>query len=162
MVHLIARSREETLPAAMADSLRRIEGAFSLVMLTPDRIFAARDPRGFRPLVMGRISGAGGASCGHHRLRLRDLRLRPGRRGLRARGEAGRADHRRPGGRAFALLRPAAAHVELHLRARLLLASRQPGFRQARCSRRATPWAGNWRWSRRSMPTLWSQCPTPA
>jgi amidophosphoribosyltransferase len=41
----------------MADSLRRIEGAFSLVMLTPDRIFAARDPRGFRPLVMGRIPG---------------------------------------------------------------------------------------------------------
>ena len=41
----------------MADSLRRVEGAFSLVMLTPDRIFAARDPRGFRPLAMGRISG---------------------------------------------------------------------------------------------------------
>ena len=41
----------------MADSLRRIEGAFSLVMITPDRIFAARDPRGFRPLVMGRIPG---------------------------------------------------------------------------------------------------------
>ena len=37
--------------------LRRLEGAYSLVMLTPDRIFAARDPRGFRPLVMGRISG---------------------------------------------------------------------------------------------------------
>ena len=37
----------------MADSLRRIEGAFSLVMMTPDRIFAARDPRGFRPLVDG-------------------------------------------------------------------------------------------------------------
>ncbi len=57
VVHLIARSREQTLPDAMADSLRRIEGAFSLVMLTPDRVFAARDPRGFRPLVMGRISG---------------------------------------------------------------------------------------------------------
>jgi amidophosphoribosyltransferase len=57
VVHLIARSREQTLGDAMADSLRRIEGAFSLVMLTPDRIFAARDPRGFRPLVMGRISG---------------------------------------------------------------------------------------------------------
>ena len=53
IVHLIARSREQTLADAMADSLRRIEGAFSLVMLTPDRIFAARDPRGFRPLVMG-------------------------------------------------------------------------------------------------------------
>jgi amidophosphoribosyltransferase len=57
VVHLIARSREQTLGDAMADSLRRIEGAFSLVMLTPDRVFAARDPRGFRPLVMGRISG---------------------------------------------------------------------------------------------------------
>jgi amidophosphoribosyltransferase len=57
IVHLIARSREQTLASAMSDSLRRIEGAFSLLMLTPDRIFAARDPRGFRPLVMGRISG---------------------------------------------------------------------------------------------------------
>jgi amidophosphoribosyltransferase len=57
IVHLIARSKEETLESAMSDSLRRIEGAFSLVMLTPDRIFAARDPRGFRPLVMGRIPG---------------------------------------------------------------------------------------------------------
>ncbi len=57
IVHLIARSREQALPDAMADSLRRLEGAFSLVMLTPDRIFAARDARGFRPLVMGRIPG---------------------------------------------------------------------------------------------------------
>ena len=57
IVHLIARSREQALPDAVADSLRRIEGAFSLVMVTPDRIFAARDPRGFRPLVMGHIAG---------------------------------------------------------------------------------------------------------
>jgi amidophosphoribosyltransferase len=57
VLHLIARSREQTLADAMADSLRRIQGAFSLVMLTPDRVFAARDPRGFRPLVMGRIPG---------------------------------------------------------------------------------------------------------
>jgi amidophosphoribosyltransferase len=57
IVHLIARSKEQTLESAMSDSLRRIEGAFSLVMITPDRIFAARDPRGFRPLVMGRIKG---------------------------------------------------------------------------------------------------------
>ncbi|HEY1730707.1 MAG TPA: amidophosphoribosyltransferase [Terriglobales bacterium] len=57
IVHLIARSREQALADAMADSLRRLEGAFSLVMLTPDRIFAARDARGFRPLVMGRIPG---------------------------------------------------------------------------------------------------------
>jgi amidophosphoribosyltransferase len=55
IVHLIAASREQTLPEAIADALRKVEGAFSLVMISPDRIFAARDPRGFRPLAMGRI-----------------------------------------------------------------------------------------------------------
>jgi len=55
IVHLIALSKEHTLPEAMADALRRVEGAFSLVMLSPDRVFAARDPRGFRPLAMGKI-----------------------------------------------------------------------------------------------------------
>src|SRR5450631_2983167 len=38
VVHLIAQSREQTLEDAVADALRRIEGAFSLVMTTPDRI----------------------------------------------------------------------------------------------------------------------------
>ena len=60
IVHLIALSREHTLPEAMADALRRVEGAFSLVMISPDRIFAARDPRGFRPLAMGRIPAQSG------------------------------------------------------------------------------------------------------
>ncbi len=60
IVHLIAQSKEETLPEAIADSLRRIEGAFSLVIMTRDRIFAVRDPRGFRPLSMGRIGNPGG------------------------------------------------------------------------------------------------------
>jgi amidophosphoribosyltransferase len=55
IVHLIALSREHTLPEAIADALRRVEGAFSLVLMTPDRVIAARDPRGFRPLAMGRI-----------------------------------------------------------------------------------------------------------
>jgi amidophosphoribosyltransferase len=58
IVHLMAQSREHTLPEAIADALRQVEGAFSLVMVTPDRILAARDPRGFRPLAMGRIPGA--------------------------------------------------------------------------------------------------------
>ncbi|HZZ16976.1 MAG TPA: amidophosphoribosyltransferase, partial [Candidatus Sulfotelmatobacter sp.] len=53
--HLIALSREQTLPEAVADALRRIEGAFSLVVMSPDRIIAVRDPRGFRQLAMGRI-----------------------------------------------------------------------------------------------------------
>ena len=55
IVHLMAQSREQTLPEAIADALRQVEGAFSLVMVTPDRVLAARDPRGFRPLAMGRI-----------------------------------------------------------------------------------------------------------
>jgi amidophosphoribosyltransferase len=55
LVHLIALSRELTLPDAIADALRRVEGAFSLVIISRDRIFAVRDPRGFRPLAMGRI-----------------------------------------------------------------------------------------------------------
>jgi amidophosphoribosyltransferase len=59
IVHLIALSKEQTLPEAMADALRRVEGAFSLVMLSADRVFAARDPRGFRPLAMGRIPAPG-------------------------------------------------------------------------------------------------------
>ncbi len=60
IVHLIAQSKEQTLPEAVCDALRRIEGAFSLVMMTRDRIFAIRDPRGFRPLSMGRIQNGGG------------------------------------------------------------------------------------------------------
>jgi amidophosphoribosyltransferase len=55
IVHLIALSKEQTLPEAIADALRRVEGAFSLVILSVDRVFAVRDPRGFRPLAMGRI-----------------------------------------------------------------------------------------------------------
>src|SRR6201984_135873 len=61
IVHLIAQSREHTLPEAIADALRRVEGAFSLVMISPDRIFAAPDPRGFRPLAMGKIPAHGSA-----------------------------------------------------------------------------------------------------
>ena len=63
IVHLIALSREHTLPEAIADALRRVEGAFSLVVMSPDRVIAARDPRGFRPLAMGRIP----ALCGENK-----------------------------------------------------------------------------------------------
>jgi amidophosphoribosyltransferase len=55
IVQLIAHSRAGSLVDAIADSLSQVEGAFSIVMMTRDRIFAARDPRGFRPLSMGRL-----------------------------------------------------------------------------------------------------------
>jgi len=60
IVQLIAHSRAGTLVDAIADSLSQVEGAFSIVMMTRDRIFAARDPRGFRPLSMGRIRNTDG------------------------------------------------------------------------------------------------------
>jgi len=60
IVQLIAHSKAGTLVDAIADSLGRVEGAFSIVMMTRDRIFAARDPRGFRPLSIGRIRNAEG------------------------------------------------------------------------------------------------------
>ena len=60
IVQLIAHSRASTLVDAIADSLSQVDGAFSIVMMTRDRIFAARDPRGFRPLSMGRIKNSEG------------------------------------------------------------------------------------------------------
>ena len=60
IVQLIAHSKASSLVDAIADSLGQVEGAFSIVMMTRDKIFAARDPRGFRPLSMGRIRNADG------------------------------------------------------------------------------------------------------
>jgi amidophosphoribosyltransferase len=60
IVQLIAHSHSGTLVDCIADSLSQVEGAFSIVMMTRDRIFAARDPRGFRPLSMGRMKNAHG------------------------------------------------------------------------------------------------------
>src|ERR1700723_2191247 len=60
IVQLIAHSKAASLVDAIADSLGQVEGAFSIVMMTRDRILAARDPRGFRPLSMGRIRNTDG------------------------------------------------------------------------------------------------------
>ncbi len=60
ILHLVAHSREKTMMAALRDALLQLEGAFSLVFLAQDRIIVARDPRGFRPLAMGKLEGAKG------------------------------------------------------------------------------------------------------
>jgi amidophosphoribosyltransferase len=54
IVHLIARSRHESVEAQIDDALSHLEGAFSLLITVGDTLFAAVDPRGFRPLVLGR------------------------------------------------------------------------------------------------------------
>jgi amidophosphoribosyltransferase len=58
ILHLYARSHRERLEDAIAASLSKVMGAFSLVFLTPEALVAARDPWGFRPLVLGRLEGA--------------------------------------------------------------------------------------------------------
>ena len=58
IVHRLARSTSEAPEERLADALRGVEGAFSLLVVLGDTLLAARDPRGWRPLVMGRLSGA--------------------------------------------------------------------------------------------------------
>jgi amidophosphoribosyltransferase len=58
IVHLVARSKVGNLAGAIADALGQVEGAYSLLILTRDEIFAIRDPRGFRPLALGRLRDA--------------------------------------------------------------------------------------------------------
>ena len=47
IVHLIARSQARNLSGALGDALNQVEGAYSLLVLTPDELYAVRDPRGF-------------------------------------------------------------------------------------------------------------------
>jgi amidophosphoribosyltransferase len=61
IVHLLARSPARNLSGALGDALNQVEGAYSLVVLTPEEMYAVRDPRGFRPLVLGNLPGTNGA-----------------------------------------------------------------------------------------------------
>lgn len=58
ILHSIARTPARNIIQAIETVLHDTEGAFSLLFLTPDSLIAIRDPRGFRPLVMGRLKEA--------------------------------------------------------------------------------------------------------
>ena len=58
IVHRLARSTAPTPEARLAEALTGVEGAYSILIVLGDTILAARDPRGWRPLVMGRLNGA--------------------------------------------------------------------------------------------------------
>jgi len=58
IVHLIARSAARNLSGAIGDALNQVEGAYSLVLLTREELYAIRDPRGFRPLALGKLGEA--------------------------------------------------------------------------------------------------------
>jgi amidophosphoribosyltransferase len=58
VLHGIARSRASDVTEAITEVLCVTEGAFSMLFLTPDSLVAIRDPRGFRPLALGRLNDA--------------------------------------------------------------------------------------------------------
>lgn len=58
ILHYFARSKHSGIPEALADALDKVEGAYSLVVLLKESVIGIRDPRGFRPLSLGRLDGA--------------------------------------------------------------------------------------------------------
>ena len=58
VLHGIARSRASTIAEAIPEVLSETEGAFSMLFLNPESLIAIRDPRGFRPLALGRLKDA--------------------------------------------------------------------------------------------------------
>jgi amidophosphoribosyltransferase len=58
LLHLYARSKAATVEDALIEAVSQAQGAFSLVLLTKDRLIAVRDPHGFRPLTLGKLGDA--------------------------------------------------------------------------------------------------------
>jgi amidophosphoribosyltransferase len=58
IMHLMARHLRYGLEEALIDALSQIQGAYSLVMCTKDKLIGIRDPRGFRPLCLGELNGS--------------------------------------------------------------------------------------------------------
>jgi amidophosphoribosyltransferase len=58
LLHLYARSKAESVETALIESVAQARGAYSLAVLTNDRLIAVRDPHGFRPLALGRLGDA--------------------------------------------------------------------------------------------------------
>lgn len=58
LIHLIAQSKEKNFIDALVSSLKKMKGSYSLLIIKDDALIAARDPRGFRPLCLGKLDGA--------------------------------------------------------------------------------------------------------
>ena len=57
VIHLIAKSRKQRLQDKVVEALSRLEGAYSLAIMSASELIVARDPHGFRPLAIGRLGG---------------------------------------------------------------------------------------------------------
>ena len=117
IIHLIAGSHAPTLAERVAEALAQVRGAYSLVVLAQREMIAVRDPHGFRPLVLGSLNGApivASETCALDLVRADYIReIEPGEMVVikRRRG-------------ALAASIPARRDQAMHLRVRLLLASR--------------------------------------
>jgi amidophosphoribosyltransferase len=58
ILHLLARAPAGSLEEQLPHALARVQGAYSLLILTPNAMYAVRDPYGFRPLTLGRLDDA--------------------------------------------------------------------------------------------------------
>lgn len=58
IIHLIARSQKRSVEDRVIDALKQVQGAYSLIALSPDGIIGVRDPLGVRPLVLGKMGDA--------------------------------------------------------------------------------------------------------
>jgi amidophosphoribosyltransferase len=58
IVHLMARHRGADTVESLINALEYVKGSYSLVLATADKVIAARDPHGFRPLCIGRMNGS--------------------------------------------------------------------------------------------------------
>jgi amidophosphoribosyltransferase len=57
LIHLLARDKAPKFEDRVLNALKKLEGAYSLVILTSKQMFAVRDPMGFRPLSLGKLEG---------------------------------------------------------------------------------------------------------
>ncbi|MCM0600018.1 amidophosphoribosyltransferase [Periweissella ghanensis] len=55
LMHLIRRSQAPTFTAKVKEALNQLRGGFAFLLLTPDALYAALDPHGFRPFVIGQL-----------------------------------------------------------------------------------------------------------
>ena len=55
VIHLMATSRKKSTVERLIEALKKVNGSYSLLILTDSELIAARDPYGIRPLVLGRI-----------------------------------------------------------------------------------------------------------
>jgi len=55
VAHLLARATSTDLDSALVSALGQVRGAYAMVLLTPHRLLAVRDPHGIRPLVLGKL-----------------------------------------------------------------------------------------------------------